>query len=107
MLEQKLRGLLGLATRAGQMLIGSGRALEHVRQEKSRLVFMDEAASDNTKKRFTDACQSHQADCRVLSKGLLGQAIGKPGTMVVAVLPGGMADKIIEAINNLDNKILE
>ena len=105
MLDQKLRGLLGLATRAGQMLIGSGRALEHVRQEKSNLVFLDETASDNTRKRFTDACQSHQADCKVLSKGVLGQAIGKPGTMVAAVLPGGIADKLSEAMKNLDNKI--
>ncbi|NLC33165.1 MAG: hypothetical protein GX781_07705 [Clostridiales bacterium] len=105
MFEQKIRGLLGLATRAGQMLIGSGRALEHVRQEKSSLVFLDESASENTAKRFKDACQSHQADCRVLNKGILGQAIGKPGTMVAAVLPGGIADKLSEAINKLDNKI--
>lgn len=107
MLEQKLRGLLGLATRAGQMLIGAGRALEHVRQHKSKLVFLDESASDNTKKRFTDACQSHQANFKVLSSGLLGQSIGKPGTMVAAVLPGGIADKISEAYNTSEQKFSE
>ena len=105
MAEQKLRGLLGLSTRAGQMLIGSGRALEHVRQEKTKLVFLDEAASDNTTKRFTDACRSHEVDCKVLTKGLLGQAIGKPGTMVAAVLPGGIADKLSEACQESDNII--
>lgn len=100
--EQRIRGSLGLATRAGQMLIGAGRALEHIRQNKTALVFLDETASENTKKRFLDACQSHAADCKILSKGLLGQAIGKPGTMVAAVLPGGIADKILDTYRNLD-----
>lgn len=92
--KSKLAGMLGLAVRARQVQLGSGRALDCVRGDKAGLVLLDEAASENTKKRFENACQSHQVAHLLLSPGLLGRAVGKPDTMVAALLKGGMAERL-------------
>jgi len=92
-----MRGLLGLAMRAGQVLPGAGRALDLIRQGQAGLILLDEGASDNTKKRFDDACAHHDTDCLLLSPGLLGEAIGRHGTMVAAMKPGSFTQKLLSA----------
>lgn len=93
MVENPLIGLLGLAMRSGQLVSGAERALEDVRQKRAGLLILDEAASQNTVKRLTDACQTHRVRFLRLPENLLGQAIGKPGTMAATLLPGGICDK--------------
>ncbi|NLD33971.1 MAG: 50S ribosomal protein L7ae [Clostridiales bacterium] len=94
MTDGQVVGLLGLAMRAGQVLPGAGRALELIRQGQAGLVLMDEASSDNTRKRFGDACAHHQTECLMLPSGVLGEAIGRYGTMVAAMRPGGITEKL-------------
>lgn len=92
--EKKIGGMIGLAVKARQAQLGAGRALDCLRADKAGLLLLDGAASDNTRKRFTDACASHKVECLILSPGLLGQAAGKTDTMVAALLKGGMADRL-------------
>ncbi len=92
--EKKITGMLGLAVKAGQAQIGAGRALDSVRGDKVGLILLDGAASDNTRKRFENTCQTHEVECLTLSPGTIGRAVGKPDAMVVALLKGGMADRL-------------
>ena len=92
--EKKIGGMIGLAVKARQAQLGAGRALDCLRAGKAGLLLLDETASDNTRKRFTDACASHEVECLMLPPGLLGQAAGKSDTMVAALLKGGLADRL-------------
>lgn len=103
--QQMVAGILGLAMRARQVLPGAGRALEHVRQRRTGILLLDMAVSDNTAKRFMDACQHHQVTLYQLPEGLLGRALGMPGTMVALVLPGGLAQQLDKACQTEDNKV--
>ncbi len=105
MVERALTGLLGLAMRSGQLMAGAERALEDIRHKRAGLLLLDEAASPNTVKRLTDACQTHQVHCLRLPENLLGQAIGKQGAMAATLLPGGLCDKVqIVWDDQLENK---
>lgn len=92
--EKALAGLLGLAMRSGQLKAGAQLALEDIRQGHAGLLLLDKAASPNTTKRMTDACQTHQIRCLCLPEDLLGKAIGKQGTMAATLLPGGICEKV-------------
>lgn len=92
--EQKVAGMIGLAVRARQAQLGAGRALDCLRAGKAGLLLLDDAVSDNTRKRFTDACTSHEVESLMLPPGLLGQAAGRMDTMVAALLKGGLADRL-------------
>ena len=94
MSAQEIRGLLGLAQRAGQLLLGSDRALDHIRRRQSGLLLLDESASANTRKRLTDACKHHEVALRLLPGELLGDALGRPGTMAALMLPGGLTERL-------------
>ena len=89
---------LGLCMRAGQIVSGQDACVTKIRNKEVAVVFLDEGASDNTIKRITDACKQHQICMRVLEPGVLGYAIGRPERMVIAVLPGQMANKVLNLL---------
>lgn len=93
--EKKLGGLLGLAVRAGQAKLGSGPALDALRADRAGLILLDEGASDNTGKRFRDACRFHQVPLCVLPVGMIGRCTGRGNAMAAALLKGGMAETLL------------
>jgi len=102
--ERALAGLLGLAMRSGQLKAGAQPALEDIRQGRAGLLLLDLAASPNTSKRMTDACQTHQVRCLRLPEDLLGKAIGKQGTMAASLLPGGICEKVYSTWQDQDRE---
>lgn len=96
MADKAIPGLLGLATRAGQLLTGADRAAEMARRGEAKLILVDEAASDNTRKRLSDSMQAHQVPCLILQEDLLGRAIGKPGIMAAAMTTGGITQRVLQ-----------
>lgn len=93
--ERRVTDFLGLCMRAGQIVSGQEACVALIRRDAAAIVLMDSAASDNTRKRLTDACQSHDTPLYELTAGALGHAIGKPGRMVVSLEAGGMAQKLL------------
>lgn len=93
-LLERLRGMLGLATRAGKLIIGSNLTVAAVRETEylkrkgktPHLVLLATDASDNTKKKIQNCCTYHQVAHFVipLSASDLGHAIGN-GTDVSAI----------------------
>lgn len=92
--EKAVTGLLGLAQRAGQVVVGSERSLDHIRRKATGLMLIDRSASDNTLKRLQDACNHHQVAAATLPTDLLGNALGRPGTMAALMLPGGLMERM-------------
>ena len=99
-IENQVIGFLGLCMRAGRVISGQEACVDLARQDEAALVLMDAAASENTRKRITDACHSHNTPLYELSDGLLGNAIGKKGRMVVALKADGMARKLLALLES-------
>ncbi len=99
-IENQVINFLGLCMRAGRIISGQEACVDLARQEEAALVLMDAAASENTRKRITDACHSHNVPLYEISEGELGRAIGKNGRMMVALKMDGMAQKLITLLQN-------
>ena len=99
-IENQVISFLGLCMRAGRVISGQEACVDLARQEEAALVLMDAAASENTRKRLSDACHSHGVPLYELSADALGSAIGKKGRMVVALRADGMAQKLLALLKN-------
>ena len=99
-IENQVINFLGLCMRAGRVISGQEACVDLARQEQAALVLMDAGASENTRKRITDACHSHNVPLYELAEGALGQSIGKKGRMMVALKPDGMAQKLLSLLAN-------
>lgn len=91
---EKMAGWIGLAVRAGQTVTGEEGCVGAIRSKKAVIALLDEGASPNARKRFEDACSHHRVPLVMLPEGLLGRAVGKPGRMALALMAGGLADKV-------------
>ncbi|MDD3337041.1 MAG: ribosomal L7Ae/L30e/S12e/Gadd45 family protein [Eubacteriales bacterium] len=89
---------LGLCMRAGQIISGQDACVAAVRNGAAALALLDGTASENTRKKMTDTCHSHQVPLYQLDS--LGHAIGKPGRLVIALPAGGMAQKLLSLLEN-------
>ena len=100
MTENRVISFLGLCMRAGRVISGQEACVDLVRTGEAALVLMDASASDNTRKRLTDACRSHDVALYEVSADALGHAIGKKGRMVIALRNDGMAQKLQTMLEN-------
>ncbi len=57
--NDRLRGMLGLAQRAGKLISGTDLTVAAVRSGKAVAALLDAGASENAEKKLSDACKSH------------------------------------------------
>ncbi len=107
--EQNRRTLLkiGLCRRAGALVFGTNMTVEAVRSpSKPALVLYTGDASDNTKKKLTDACAFHHVKILALDRAIdgetLAKAIGKTGSVsCVGITNEGLARTVVK-VNNAE-----
>ena len=92
-------GLLGLASRAGQIILGADLALREIKGGRAALALLDEAASEGTKKKISDACAYRNVPLHMLPEGELSGACGKEGRMAAAVKPGKLCQRMLELLS--------
>ena len=99
MQPDKLRGMLGLAKRAGRLVTGQDAVFDAVRKgEKTSLALAAADASDRTVKQLTDKCTSFGVPCRrlPLTSDELGASLGKKAPIsTAAVTDRGFAEAIL------------
>ena len=86
--------MLGIAMRAGALTLGEDGVKKTIASGKAAFVLVDDGASDNTKKLFSDACAYYGVPLMTAQAQRLGQAIGKPGRMSAAVAKGPLGEKL-------------
>ena len=85
-MNDKFYGMLGLAMRAGAVLVGEGKAAEALRRGKVSVLVLAKDASENTQKKFKNLCNSRNVP--VLEAGernCLGKALGRDFVVTAAV----------------------
>lgn len=91
--------MISLAMKAGAVASGETKAEQSVRAGRAKLVILAGDASDNTKKKFNNRCESYQVP--VMQYGLkdeLGRCIGKEQRSVIAVTDQSFAGALTEKI---------
>ena len=97
-MSKELQGILGLAFRAGQLVPGAEMSLKLIREKGAALALLEPEASENTRKKVTDACNHYQIKVILLSAGMLGLACGRPGMAAAAVKHGNFSQMILKEI---------
>ncbi|HAQ56136.1 MAG TPA: hypothetical protein DCR44_01855 [Acholeplasmatales bacterium] len=96
----KLLGALGLARRAGKLLLGEDQVLDALKKDAVVLVFLAGDAGPNTTKRMTDKTSSHHvALLTALSGAEMASATGRKVLKVAAVTDRGFAVLIQTALD--------
>ena len=88
--------MLGIAMRAGALTLGEGGVSKAISAGAARFVLLDAGASENTRKKFTDACAFRGVELFETQADRLGQAVGRPGRMSAAVAAGPLGEKLRE-----------
>ena len=84
MSDEKLLRFIGLAMKAGKLMLGDGRAVESIRAGKAKLVLISKLLDI-----FSD-------------RNEFGQCIGRDFAVVAAVEDDGFAKRIVELAERVD-----
>ncbi len=97
-LSARFLNMLGLCARAGRCQYGETACLNAIRADRAFMVLVDAGASDNTRKRFGDACAYRQLPLLLYEKEKndAAHAVGKPSYKVIAVCDEGFASRLAE-----------
>ncbi len=91
--------ILSMAAKAGRISAGSFGAEKSIKSGKAQLVILAGDASDNTKKKFRDACRFRQISCLEYGDAeSLGHQIGKQARVVLTVNDAGFAVSILNSM---------
>jgi len=91
--EEKLRGLMGLCTRARQAVFGEEGCLKEIRSGKCGVLLLDGEISPAAERKYRGACAEAEVTVGKLPPGLLERATGRPG-MAMAVRKGSFAEQM-------------
>ena len=95
--KNKIKSLIGLATKARKVVSGEFSTEKAVRSGQAKLVVIAEDASDNTKKKFRNMCAYYQVPFEVShTKEELGHCMGKEYRASLAVFDENFAGAILK-----------
>lgn len=96
MLSHSFLNMLGLCSRAGKCLFGETACLSGIRSGKVRLLLIDSGASENTAKRFSNACAHYNIPMLAFDEQCdAAMAAGKPGRKMIAVSDQSFAQSLL------------
>lgn len=96
-------GLLGLCARAGKVQSGEQACQLAIRRRQACLVILDGAASQGTRKAFSDACAHYSIPIRLTDANALGMAIGKSDRRVAVITDAKLAEKLAGVLPSLSS----
>lgn len=103
MINNKVYGLLGLATKAGKIAFGTDSCLDVIEKRKVKLVIVAEDSSERTISNFQNKCKENNIDFYLFGKKEdISKAIGKVNKTVVGIKDKNLAGAIQKILNGGD-----
>lgn len=100
--KSKTYSMIGLATRARNLVSGEFSTEKAIKEGKAFLVIVAEDASNNTKKQFRNSCEFYHVAYREFgTKAELGHAMGKEQRASLAITNEGFANSIIKILEEV------
>ena len=107
MVEEKIKGYLGLATKAGKLVTGYNTCLDLIPNGKLKLVILATDVGENTRNKIEGKCKSYGVPFRLgLDAETMSRACGKEDKGVFGLTDKGFSESIIKIIDE-DIKELE
>lgn len=98
--NEKLCGLLGLATRAGKIVFGTEACISSIEKEKIKLIIIAKDASARTKINFKQVCEKSNVLIREVSIiERLSKAIGKQNKAVIGIMDVNFSKEMLKIID--------
>lgn len=100
MTNNKVLGLLGLCTKAGDICFGTDATIDLITRRKVKLVIVANNASDRTKRNLEFICK--QNNTKIYFYGVieeLSKAIGKKNKAIIGIKNENFANQIEKIIN--------
>ena len=101
---ERLRGLLGLATRAGQTVFGTEKCLAAARDGELALLLAERDVSPGTLEKLERACAAGGIPLVPVPPDTILLATGREG-VAAGVRPGGLAESIERMSAELKNEL--
>ena len=101
-MENKTLLMVGLATKAGQIAVGTELVCEQIRKKQACLVLISKEASANTQKKIKNCCTYYHSEYRIIEadQESLARFVGKRGSVsCAAVKDENLAKAIKDSIN--------
>ena len=94
--DKQLLFSIGLARKAGKMIVGTDAVCDEIRKNKVIIVLCAEDVSENTKKKISDCCAYYHIKLYFcpLTKDSLGHAIGKPYAACIGITDENLSELI-------------
>jgi len=93
--NNKVGGLLGLATKAGKITAGFEATCECIENKKAKLVIISIEASEKTKNNVKFLCEKNNVACVEYGEiEFLSQAIGKRNKAIIGIKDSNFASAI-------------
>ena len=99
---KRVLGMLGLAMKAGKVVIGTEQVIAYLQKKKLKLVLLSGGSSDGTKKKICSKCEYYSILLRELpiQTDELGSLLGKTYTpAVVGITDENFSKAIIKLID--------
>lgn len=94
---------MGLARRAGKVVLGFSAVRSGVEKGGVKLVVMAGDISGHTAEKVQRLCARNQVDCFFAAdRYRLGKAVGREDQAVVGVVPGDLASAISKRVSSVD-----
>ncbi len=98
--NQKVSGLIGLATRAGKVTFGAEACQTAIQKRKVKLVIIAADAAERTKKNFNDICQKYNVPIiEILDIEQLSNCIGKENKAIISINDINFSKEICKIVN--------
>lgn len=99
-MNERLKGMIGLAVKAGKAVSGSFAVEGAVKRRRAKLVIVDGRASPNTARQYEALCKGNGVPMLTLADaGVLEALLGRDNRTAMAVLDAGFAKAILEISN--------
>lgn len=100
MINSRITGLLGLATRAGKTVFGTESSKEAIEKKKVKLLIVAEDAAERTKKNFEEICHKYGVCMKiVLTINEISSSIGQSNKAIVGIKDKNFSEEILKIIN--------
>ena len=94
--NNKLLGMIGIATKAGKVSAGSESVIENIKFKKAKLVIIAEDASEKTRKNFEFLCKQNNVKIIVYETiDNLSKAIGKKNKAVLCIKDKNFSEEMV------------
>ena len=100
---KRVHGMLGLAMKAGKVVIGTEQVIAFLQKGKVRLVLISGSASDGTKKKINFKCEFYKTQIKELETDTdeLGRLLGKTyAPAVVGITDENFSNTIIKLLDS-------